>query len=82
MNLYVYSQDYACFRQIEQTEFIDDLFRLESGYGTPNLSQFAELVNRETFWVVSEIVKEPSANKRVNIVKRFIKVSATDLIEE
>lgn len=57
------------------TEFIDDLFSLPSPYGTPNLSQFAQLVNRETFWVVTEVVKETSINKRVNIIKRFIKVA-------
>lgn len=41
-------EDYAAFRQIEMTEFIDELFTLDSRFGMPNLSLFAELVNRET----------------------------------
>lgn len=69
-------EDYAAFRQIEMTEFIDDLFQLDSKFGMPNLSLFAELVNRETFWVVSEILNEAgSAQRRGQIIKRFIKVA-------
>lgn len=36
-------QDYNVFRQIEPTEYIDELFELKSTYGTPALSQFAEV---------------------------------------
>lgn len=36
-------QDYNVFRQIESTEYIDELFELKSNYGTPALSQFAEV---------------------------------------
>lgn len=69
-------EDYAAFRQIEMTEFIDDLFNLDSQFGMPNLSLFAELVNRETFWVVSELLNEAgSAQRRCQIIKRFIKVA-------
>ena len=56
------------------TEFIDDLFSIHSNYGTPNLKLFAELVNRETFWVVTEVTKECNINRRAQILKRFIKV--------
>ncbi|CAG7722816.1 unnamed protein product [Allacma fusca] len=68
-------EDYAIFRQIEMTEFIDDLFRLDSPYGTPNLNAFEELVNRETYWVVTEVTREINVNRRVQILKRFIKVA-------
>jgi len=68
-------EDYAIFRQVESTEYIDDLFNLKSIYGTPNLTLFAELVNRETFWVVTEITKEVNISKRVLVIKRFIKVA-------
>ncbi|ODM94003.1 Rap guanine nucleotide exchange factor [Orchesella cincta] len=69
-------EDYAAFRQIEMTEFIDELFTLNSQFGTPNLKLFAELVNRETFWVVSEILNErTSAQRRGQVIKRFIKVA-------
>lgn len=36
-------EDYTIFRQIEPTEYIDYLFNLKSNYGTPALSQFAEV---------------------------------------
>lgn len=36
-------EDYTIFRQIEPTEYIDYLFHLNSRYGTPALSQFAEV---------------------------------------
>lgn len=36
-------QDYGVFRQIESTEYIDELFELKSNYGTPALTQFAEV---------------------------------------
>lgn len=37
-------QDYNVFRQIEPTEYIDDLFELKSNYGTPALTLFAEVI--------------------------------------
>lgn len=40
-------QDYNVFRQIEPTEYIDELFELKSNYGTPALSQFAEVGSLE-----------------------------------
>jgi Rap guanine nucleotide exchange factor 2 len=36
-------QDFSIFRQIESTEYVDDLFELKSRYGVPMLSQFAEV---------------------------------------
>uniref|UniRef100_A0A6A7FVZ9 Rap guanine nucleotide exchange factor 2-like n=2 Tax=Hirondellea gigas TaxID=1518452 RepID=A0A6A7FVZ9_9CRUS len=68
-------EDFAIFRQIEPTEYIDYLFELKSKYGTPALSQFAELVNREMFWVVTEVCTEHNVVKRSKIIKRFIKIA-------
>ncbi|XP_026686293.1 rap guanine nucleotide exchange factor 2-like, partial [Diaphorina citri] len=68
-------QDYAIFRQIEATEYVDDLFELKSGYGVPMLSQFAELVNREMFWVVTEVCSESNLVRRSKVIKQFIKVA-------
>lgn len=68
-------QDFCIFRQIESTEYVDDLFELKSRYGTPMLSQFAELVNKEMFWVVTEVVTEQNLVRRFKIVKQFIKVA-------
>ncbi|XP_017079502.2 LOW QUALITY PROTEIN: rap guanine nucleotide exchange factor 2 [Drosophila eugracilis] len=68
-------QDFANFRQIESTEYVDELFELKSRYGVPMLSKFAELVNREMFWVVSEICAEHNIVRRMKIVKQFIKIA-------
>lgn len=68
-------QDFSIFRQIEPTEYIDDLFNLKSRYGTPMLEQFASLVNREMFWVVTEVCSEHNPVRRMKIIKQFIKVA-------
>lgn len=68
-------QDFSIFRQIEPTEYIDDLFELKSKYGTAMLEQFAALVNKETFWVVSEVCSEHNPVRRMKIIKQFIKVA-------
>ncbi|KAG5898058.1 hypothetical protein JTB14_001764 [Gonioctena quinquepunctata] len=67
--------DFSIFRQIEPTEYIDDLFELKSKYGTPMLDRFAALVNKETFWVVSEVCAEHNPVRRMKIIKQFIKVA-------
>jgi Rap guanine nucleotide exchange factor 2 len=67
-------EDFTIFRQIEMTEYVDNLFELETIYGTPNLDRFGELVNHEMMWVITEIVSEPNMARRVKIMKQFIKV--------
>jgi len=37
-------EDFTIFRQIEATEYVDDLFEIKSRYGTPSLTLFCELV--------------------------------------
>ncbi|XP_064216044.1 rap guanine nucleotide exchange factor 6 isoform X4 [Tribolium castaneum] len=68
-------QDFSIFRQIEPTEYIDELFELKSKYGTPMLEQFAALVNKEMFWVVTEVCSEHNPVRRMKIIKQFIKVA-------
>ncbi|XP_046742541.1 rap guanine nucleotide exchange factor 6-like isoform X7 [Diprion similis] len=68
-------QDFSIFRKIESTEYVDDLFELRSRYGTPMLTDFAELVNREMFWVVTEICSEHNLVRRSKIIKQFIKIA-------
>ncbi|XP_065348320.1 rap guanine nucleotide exchange factor 2 isoform X2 [Cloeon dipterum] len=68
-------QDFNIFRQIESTEYIDDLFELKSRYGMPMLNKFGELVNKEMFWVVTEVCSEHNPLRRMRIVKQFIKVA-------
>lgn len=66
---------FSLYRQIESTEYVDDLFELKSKYGVPMLSQFAELVNREMFWVVTEVCSEHNLVRRSKIIKQFIKIA-------
>ena len=70
-------EDFTIFRQIEATEYVDDLYELslKSRYGTPSLTLFAELVNREMMWTIGEIVSESNATKRMRVIKQFIKVA-------
>lgn len=39
------------------------------------LGQFSELVNREMFWVVTEVCSESNVVRRSKIIKQFIKVA-------
>ncbi|XP_030009193.1 rap guanine nucleotide exchange factor 6 isoform X2 [Sphaeramia orbicularis] len=68
-------RDFELFRNIESTEYVDDLFKLDSSVGSGNLKQFEEVINQETFWVASEILKEPNALKRMKTIKHFIKIA-------
>nr|XP_046265848.1 rap guanine nucleotide exchange factor 6 isoform X5 [Scatophagus argus] len=68
-------RDFELFRNIESTEYVDDLFKLDSSTGSGNLKQFEEVINQETFWVATEILKEPNAMKRMKTIKHFIKIA-------
>ncbi|KAJ8347968.1 hypothetical protein SKAU_G00265570 [Synaphobranchus kaupii] len=71
-------RDFELFRNIESTEYVEDLFKLSPpGGGAPggHLKHFEELINQETFWVATEILKEPNALKRMKTVKLFIKIA-------
>merc|ERR1719150_794267 len=68
-------EDFTIFRQIEATEYVEDLFEIKSRYGTPNLNTFSALVNREMMWVISEVVAEQNIHKRMRVIKQFIKIA-------
>ena len=68
-------KDFTIFRQIEQTEYVDHIFKIKSKFGTENLEEFSSLVNTETLWVVSELVRENNATRRSKMVKHFIKIA-------
>nr|XP_057942614.1 rap guanine nucleotide exchange factor 6 isoform X4 [Doryrhamphus excisus] len=68
-------RDFELFRNIESTEYVDDLFKLDVSAGSGNLKQFEEVINQETFWVATEILKEPNALKRMKTIKHFIKIA-------
>ncbi|CAL9706554.1 unnamed protein product [Knipowitschia caucasica] len=66
---------FELFCAIEPTEYIDDLFKLRSKTGSASLKRFEEAINHETFWVASEVTREPNQLKRMKNVKHFIKIA-------
>lgn len=68
-------RNFEFFRNIEPTEYIDDLFKLKSKTSCANLKKFEEVINQETFWVASEILRETNQLKRMKIIKHFIKIA-------
>ncbi|XP_049597882.1 rap guanine nucleotide exchange factor 6 isoform X2 [Syngnathus scovelli] len=69
-------RDFELFRNIESTEYVDDLFKLDSAAGgAGHLKCFEDIINQETFWVATEILKEPNVLKRMKTIKHFIKIA-------
>lgn len=68
-------QDFHLYKAIEPTEYVDQLFKLNSTYGWPRLKEFDANFNREMFWVVTEILRERNLSKRAKLVKKFIKIA-------
>ncbi|MFH4975287.1 hypothetical protein AB6A40_001996 [Gnathostoma spinigerum] len=68
-------QDFAVFSSIEPTEYVDNLFNLDSLYGWPKLSEFEALFNKEMWWVATEICREKSVQKRAKLIKKFVKIA-------
>lgn len=50
-------RNFELFRNIEPTEYIDDLFKLKPKTSCANLKKFEEVINQEIFWVASEILQ-------------------------
>ncbi|VDM60123.1 unnamed protein product, partial [Angiostrongylus costaricensis] len=68
-------QDFAVFASIEPTEYIDNVFKLESRYGSPRLEEFERIFNREMWWVATEVCSERNIQKRAKLIKKFIKIA-------
>ncbi|XP_051865230.1 rap guanine nucleotide exchange factor 2 isoform X3 [Pristis pectinata] len=68
-------RNFELFRNIEPTEYIDDLFKLKSKTECANLKKFENIINQETFWVATEILRESNQLKRMKIIKHFIKMA-------
>ncbi|XP_056455891.1 rap guanine nucleotide exchange factor 2 isoform X3 [Gadus chalcogrammus] len=66
---------FTLFCAIEPTEYIDDLYKLRSRPGPAALKRFEDAINQETFWVASEVTREPHQLKRMKTVKHFIKIA-------
>nr|CAB3265438.1 rap guanine nucleotide exchange factor 2-like [Phallusia mammillata] len=71
--LHLTREDYKMFQQTQPTNFIEDLFHLDAEL--TQFKDFEELVNRELFWVVTTICKEPNLIQRSKIIKHFIKIA-------
>ncbi|XP_027030175.1 rap guanine nucleotide exchange factor 2 isoform X2 [Tachysurus fulvidraco] len=69
------ARNYTLFASIEPTDYITDLFKLRPHEPPGNLRNFEDLVNQETFWVATEILRESNQTKRMKIIKHFIKVA-------
>ncbi|XP_069123814.1 rap guanine nucleotide exchange factor 6-like isoform X8 [Argopecten irradians] len=68
-------EDFKVFKDIESSEYVDNLLELKSKYGCPNLKKFEDLVNKEMFWVVTEVCSESNIVRRVKLIKHFIKIA-------
>lgn len=68
-------RNFELFRNLEPTEYIEDLFKLKSKIGCTNLKNFEDVINQETFWVATEILRETNQLKRMKIIKHFIKIA-------
>lgn len=66
---------FELFCAIEPTEYIDDLFKLRSKLSSASLKRFEEAINHETFWVATEVTREPNQLKRMKTIKHFIKIA-------
>uniref|UniRef100_A0A3B1K3Z5 Rap guanine nucleotide exchange factor 2 n=1 Tax=Astyanax mexicanus TaxID=7994 RepID=A0A3B1K3Z5_ASTMX len=69
------ARNYLLFASVEPTDYITDLFKLRPHERPANLRNFEDLINQETFWVATEIVREANQVKRMKIIKHFIKVA-------
>uniref|UniRef100_A0A3B3RK11 Rap guanine nucleotide exchange factor (GEF) 6 n=1 Tax=Paramormyrops kingsleyae TaxID=1676925 RepID=A0A3B3RK11_9TELE len=70
-------RDFELFRNVESTEYVEDLFKLDpsGAASSSHLKQFEDIINQETFWVATEILREPNTLKRMKTLKHFIKIA-------
>ena len=69
-------RDFAIFKSIQPTEYVDHVFKLDSSYGIPHLERFLKLPNEEMYWTITEILRETSLIQRAKIIKHFIKIAS------
>ena len=61
-------QDFNLFHEVEPTEYIDDLYELESKYGTPHLNTFSEVMRNRKLCSCIQF----TSLKDLRIVKKII----------
>jgi len=64
-------QAYELLSKIPLSSHILDLLGEEEN----KLNEFGDLVNRERYWTVNEILKENTAARRALVIKKMIKVA-------
>jgi len=69
-------RDFAMFKSIQTTEYIDHIFKLKSSYGLPHLEKFLKLPNQEMYWTITEIIRENNLVQRSKIIKHLIKIAS------
>ena len=69
-------RDFAMFKSIQPTEYIDHIFKLKSVYGIPQLEKFLKLPNQEMYWSITEIIRETNLMQRSKVIKHFIKIAS------
>lgn len=73
-------RDFALFKSIQPTEYIDHVFKIKSAYGIPQLEKFLKLPNQEMYWTITEIMKENNMVQRSKVIKHFIKIASKYLL--
>ncbi|KAJ3068903.1 Rap guanine nucleotide exchange factor 2 [Podochytrium sp. JEL0797] len=63
--------NFKLFRNIHAIEFLNQIW-IGKKEDTPYLNFFIERFDKESYWVATEIVKEPNLKKRILILKQFI----------
>jgi Rap guanine nucleotide exchange factor 2 len=69
-------RDFAMFKSIQPTEYIDHIFKSKSTYGIPHLEKFLKLPNQEMYWIITDIVRENNLMQRSKVIKHFIKIAS------
>ena len=75
-------RDFAIFKSIQPTEYVDHIFKIPSNYGLPHLEKFLRLPNQEMYWTITEILREANVIQRSKIIKQFIKIASKQLTHE
>ncbi|CAF4081259.1 unnamed protein product [Rotaria sordida] len=69
--------DYQLFMAINQYELLYQVFgRYKFGKITANLDRFMRRFNEIQYWVVTEICLTPTSGKRVQLLRKFIKIAS------
>lgn len=66
--------DHELLARIDPLEYVAFIYKIK-GTNTSNLNVFSNRFNQMNFWVVTEVCKTRNINKRVQLVKKFIRLA-------